>query len=62
MDLSEDGVSGEILVRGPPLMSCYLNNPEATKSTIVEGWLYTGDIGYKKEGKWYIVDRAKVSC
>ena len=41
-------------------MNEYLGNREATQRTIIGGWLHTGDIGYHKEGKWYIVDRAKV--
>lgn len=56
---TDDGSLGEILIRGPSTMNCYLNNPEATERTIVDGWLVTGDIGYQREGKWYIVDRAK---
>jgi long-subunit acyl-CoA synthetase (AMP-forming) len=42
-------------------MSGYLNNGAATQNAILNGWLRTGDIGYQKEGKWYIIDRAKVS-
>lgn len=42
-------------------MQGYLGNPEATRATIdAEGWLKTGDIGYKNGGKYYIVDRLKV--
>ncbi|KUI57336.1 4-coumarate--CoA ligase-like 1 [Cytospora mali] len=55
----EPRVQGEILVRGPSVMREYLDNPEATNSMLVNGWLHTGDIGYQLAGKWYIVDRAK---
>lgn len=52
---------GELWVRGPQVMTGYLNNLEATMRTVdSEGWLHTGDIGYADEdGHFYIVDRMK---
>lgn len=52
---------GEVLIHGPHVMVGYLNNPEATASTIdSEGWFHTGDIGYvDDDGYFYIVDRVK---
>lgn len=52
---------GELWVRGPQVMTGYLNNLEATARTIDDdGWLHTGDIGYADEdGHFYIVDRMK---
>lgn len=48
-------------VRGPMLMSGYLGDEKATRNTIDEnGWLRTGDVGFIKQGKIYIVDRKKV--
>jgi long-chain acyl-CoA synthetase len=41
---ASDGV-GEVTVRSKTVMSGYLNEPELTAETIVDGWLMTGDLG-----------------
>ena len=49
---------GEIIVKSPTVMQGYYNNPEATAKVIRDGWLYTGDMGYKDdEGDLFIVQR-----
>ncbi len=51
---------GELIVKGPGVMKCYFNNPEATAESIKNGWLYTGDMAKKdKDGFIYLVDRKK---
>jgi long-chain acyl-CoA synthetase len=54
------GELGEIVLRSPTVMLGYYKNAEETQKTIVDGWLYTGDIGYVGEdGYFYITDRKK---
>lgn len=54
------GQIGEIVARGPTVMSGYWNMPEVTAKTLVDGTLRTGDLGYMdEEGYFYVVDRAK---
>lgn len=52
------GEIGEIVARGPLLMSGYWRQPELTAETIRRGWLHTGDLGYlDDDGFVYLVDR-----
>jgi long-chain acyl-CoA synthetase len=54
------GETGEICIRGPHIVKGYLNRPDATAETIVDGWLLTGDIGFIDDDDFvYLVDRAK---
>jgi long-chain acyl-CoA synthetase len=51
---------GELLVRAESVMKGYWNDPDATKRTIENGWLHTGDIGERdKDGYILITDRKK---
>lgn len=54
------GEVGELCIKGPGLMTCYYNNPEATAETLIDGWLYTGDMARQDEFNLYwLVDRKK---
>ena len=64
--LDEDGnevamdEAGELWVKGPQVMSGYLNRPDATEEILKDGWLATGDIAkVDEQGYFYIVDRKK---
>ena len=55
-----DGEIGEILVRSPALFTGYLNQPDATRVVLSEGWYHTGDLGRRdRRGLLYIIDRLK---
>ncbi len=54
------GEVGELMVKGPGVMKEYYKNPEATKSTLFDGWLLTGDMARADEdGFIWLVDRKK---
>lgn len=54
------GEKGEIVIRGDNVMKGYLKNEEATKETIKDGWLYTGDLGYMDSDNFLqVTGRAK---
>ncbi|MGH3026148.1 MAG: class I adenylate-forming enzyme family protein, partial [Gaiellaceae bacterium] len=54
------GTVGEVCVRGPNVMQGYYNRPEASAETLRDGWLHTGDVGYRDaDGFFFLVDRKK---
>lgn len=54
------GDVGELCVKGPGVMECYYNNPEATAEVLKDGWLFTGDMAMQDEdGFIFLVDRKK---
>lgn len=58
-DVNSEGV-GELITRGPNVMIGYMDNDEATKESLVDGWLHTGDLAkIDKDGFIYILGRKK---
>jgi acyl-CoA synthetase (AMP-forming)/AMP-acid ligase II len=54
------GEAGEIVGRGPMLMTGYYNRPDLTAQAVREGWLHTGDVGFVDgDGYLHLVDRLK---
>jgi len=51
---------GEVVVRSATVMSHYLNDPELTMETIIDGWLLTGDLGrLDRKGHLHLLGRKK---
>jgi long-chain acyl-CoA synthetase len=50
---------GEVLIKGPQVMTGYYKDPTGTKEALQDGWLKTGDVGYLKDRYLYITDRKK---
>ncbi|WP_083908497.1 class I adenylate-forming enzyme family protein [Ilumatobacter coccineus] len=54
------GEVGEVITRGPALMSGYWNNEEASADALRNGWMHTGDLGHRDaDGYIFITDRKK---
>jgi len=54
------GEIGELLVKGPSVVTGYWNKPEASAETFVDGWCHTGDLGYMDDDDYiWIMDRIK---
>lgn len=52
--------SGEILTRGPTVFAGYYKNEDATRKTLIDGWLYSGDQGIiDEDGHLVMIDRMK---
>jgi long-chain acyl-CoA synthetase len=57
---TNDPPTGEVVARGPSIFRGYYKNDKATKSTIINGWCHTGDIGrWNPNGTLSIIDRKK---
>ena len=51
--------NGELQIQGDMVFAGYYKNPEATASSIIDGWLHTGDVVRESQGQIQIVDRLK---
>ncbi len=58
-DPVDDGDVGHVLVRGPSIMKGYYLDPASTSRVLRDGWLWTGDLGYTRDGEFFITGRAK---
>lgn len=59
LNTDKNGI-GEVAIKGPIVMQGYYRSPEETEKTLKDGWLLTGDQGYKdKDGYLYITGRLK---
>ena len=56
----EEGLSGEIRVRGDNVFLEYWNNPKATGESFKDGWFCTGDVGVVEDGYYRIMGRSSV--
>ena len=58
-DPLNDDHCGHIWVQGPTLMREYLDQPEATAAVLRDGWLDTGDLGFRRDGNLFVIGRTK---
>jgi len=55
----EESYAGEILIKSDCLFDGYYNRADLTAKAIVDGWYYTGDLGFCVDGELYVVGRKK---
>lgn len=53
----KQGEIGEICIKGPTIMKRYYQNDNETNSSLINGWLHTGDLGYYSNGVFYFSQR-----
>jgi oxalate---CoA ligase len=58
-NLLPDGQPGEVVIRGPGVMSGYVNNPAATAEAFFGDWFRTGDQGVLRDGYLFLSGRLK---
>lgn len=50
-----EGEEGELIVKGPQVMKGYWNRPDETAKTVIDGWLYTGDLAAMDEDGYFVI-------
>lgn len=58
-DVLPEGCVGQVEASGPGIFSGYHNDPEATRQSLKEGWLITGDLGFMRNSELYLTGRSK---
>jgi fatty-acyl-CoA synthase len=58
-NLLEDGRVGEVVLRGPSVTKGYFENEDATAALLRDGWLHSGDLGFRLDGELFISGRMK---
>jgi acyl-CoA synthetase (AMP-forming)/AMP-acid ligase II len=58
-DALPEGHVGHVLVAGPSVMAGYHDLPEGTGVALRDGWLWTGDLGYLRQGRLFVTGRTK---
>lgn len=54
-----EGEEGEVVIRGPALMSGYFEDEASTSAALRDGWLHTGDLGVLRDGRLHVTGREK---
>jgi acyl-CoA synthetase (AMP-forming)/AMP-acid ligase II len=54
-----DGEVGQLTIRAEHVMSGYWNRPEQTAEVLRDGWLWSGDLARREEGRFYLAGRSK---
>jgi 1-acyl-sn-glycerol-3-phosphate acyltransferase len=55
----EDRAEGHVQFRGPSVTRGYFGNPDATRAALHDGWMDSGDLGYRVDGELFVTGRVK---
>lgn len=54
-----DGIVGEILIQSDSLFNGYYNRPDLTERVLIDGWYWSGDLGFRLNDELYVTGRKK---